>query len=632
MCGIAGSVSWQQQPNLETVKKMVASLHHRGPDAANSIQLGPAALGHARLSIIDISHAATQPMFDVERKFCIVFNGEIYNFQELRTQLTALGSNFRTQSDTEIILEAWKQWNHNCIHRLVGMFAFALFDIRQQAIYLVRDRMGEKPLYYYEHKDGVIFASELKAFYHCPEVAMTINPTAVNAFFSLNYLLTQDCIVKGIHKLPPAHYFKFQYERTTQAICYWDLSQQFQQKIPLHMFDESAEQLDDLIKQSVHGQRYADVPLGAFLSGGIDSSTIVSSMVNDQQASASTHTFSIGFHENTYSELEASQQLADLLAVDHHTQLIDVNMAEQLPDIVAVFDEPFADTSMLPTYFLCQYAKQNVKVSLAGDGGDELFAGYTTYNADRLHHWLSMLPKASFAWLEFATERLLPVSFNKVSFGYKLKQFLRGCQQPYQQAHYSWRQIMTDAEKATILSTHLPSANPFLQFLNYYDDVANCHYIDQSCYVDMKTWLVDDIIVKVDQTSMAHSLEVREPFLDHRIVEFAAHLPVQWKLGRENKYILKQCQRRHLPNTILQRAKQGFNAPISHWLANELEPLGKSVTLDPTMAEWFNLAAVEKLWQQHKKHRVDHGYKLFGLINFSLWLANHQTKIGNITS
>ncbi len=626
MCGIAGSLSWDEPDPEENLSPVVEALTHRGPDAGNIITSGAITLGHRRLSIIDTRSIANQPMQDGTNRSWIVFNGEIYNFRQIRSELEQKGINFHTNSDTEIILEAWKAWHTECLQRFVGMFAFAIWDSEEQELFLARDRMGEKPLYYTPYnndlKNGIIFASELQALLKHPKSSKEINPHAISQFLSLNYILTDSCIIKDVYKLPPAHYLYIRKNRPPELKRYWDLAELFHHKSRYKSEQEAVEELNGLIAESVSGQLISDVPLGAFLSGGVDSSAVVSAMTRIGNA-AETRSFSIDFTEKSYSELEYSKQVAQYLGVDHHTKTVSADILNTLPGIIAAADEPFADTSMIPMYFLSEFTREQVTVALSGDGADELFAGYETNVADRMHKVFSRLPKPVIKSMLFMARKLIPTSFNKVSFDYKLRQFLQGCLLDFRQAHYSWRQIFSEQEKQALVNpenSELLEHNPFECFNKFFMEVEGRDIIDQSAYVDMKTWLADDILVKVDRMAMAHSLETRAPFLDHRLVEFAARLPVDLRMkGRNKKYILKQSQRDFLPDNILNRKKRGFNAPVSIWLDGEFQNFAREVTMDSALGEWFNRNEIDRLWQEHTQKHKDNGLKLFGLMCLGMW-------------
>lgn len=598
---------------------------HRGPDGTKIEMLENAGcIGHNRLSIIDLNSRAEQPMWDTSRRFCLSFNGEIYNFKSLRKTLRQQGVQFYTESDSEVLVQAWAKWEINSLPHLVGMFAFALWDNKLQQLYLVRDRMGEKPLYYApiknNFKNGIVFASELKGLIKYPFIEKNISMTALSHYLSFNYTRTEDAIFQNIYKLPPASIL--QYNLKTDELNtkeYWSLSSHFNNKMHLS-FEDAKNQLMGLLSETIKEKMIADVPLGAFLSGGIDSATIVNHMARNH--TRTVNTYSIGFKEKSYNELPLSQLTANYLRTNHQTRIVTPTIRDLIPQIVSSFDEPFADTSLIPTYFLCAFGRQFITVSLSGDGGDELFGGYATYQADRYHRYFRHLP-LFFKNKLMRWGRRIPTSFNKVSFDYKIKQFLYGNLLDFENAHLSWREVFSEEHKKLIFRPYLHEVfNYDVRELSrrWFKDVENCHYLDQAMYVDMKTWLVDDILIKVDQTSMSHSLEVRAPFLDHRLVEFAAKLPIDYKIYRSNgKRILKESHKDQLPQFLFHKAKKGFNCPVSYWLTHELYEMAYEITTRSQMSHWFNMGEIEKLWFEHLKGVCDNGYRLFNLFCLGLW-------------
>jgi asparagine synthase (glutamine-hydrolysing) len=621
MCGIAGIVDWTGKPALDVVRAMVEALRYRGPDAQNVSVHGAATLGHARLSVIDLSEAANQPMSDASGRLSIVFNGEIYNFKELRAELEALGARFRTHSDTEVMLAAYERWGEECLARFNGMFAFALWDEKRQRLLLARDRLGKKPLFYAETASGIAFASELPALRKHPQVSAEIDPAALRQFLSLGYVLGSDCIARGVLKLPPAHFLSVERGRLSAPRCYWDLAPHFRQKSRWRSEDEALEALDQLFRDAVRLRVVSDVPLGAFLSGGIDSSLIVAAM-EDGIVSGPLHTFSAGFRQKSFNEAEQARRVASRLAVHHHDSIIEDGIGN-LPALMRHAGEPFADTSLLPTYDLCEFARQRVTVCLSGDGGDELFAGYETYVADRLYRLAASLPALFMTAGKGIVNAALPVTFSKVSLDYKLRQFFAAPANDFRRAHYSWRTIFSPREESELLRPEhrLSESDPFTRFAAFFEQVGDCHYLDQAAYVDIKTWLPDDILVKLDRASMAHGLEARAPFLDYRLAEFAASLPVDLKLrGMRTKYLLKRLHGRYLPASLRPRRKRGFNAPVSHWLNGAGEDAARAWTASAALLEWVDRPAVDRLWAEHRARRRDNGFRLFGLACLGAWL------------
>ena len=626
MCGICGIVDWEG-PDAEAVRAMSRALVHRGPNAGGLAIRKPAVLAHRRLSIIDLSDDANQPMADKSGRYSITFNGEIYNYRVIRTELERIGIRFRTKSDTEVLLYAYITWGSECLQRLNGMFAFAVWDDFDKRLFLARDRMGEKPLYYSRLAGGgLVFASELKALRLHPMVSRRINPRAVSQFLSLNYVLGDECIIEGVQKLPPAHYLIVESGKSNVPLCYWDLAKHFREKRSFGSDKEATDELNLLIKDAVDIRLVSDVPLGAFLSGGLDSSTIVAAMTRLRPPRQNL-TFSSGFTEKSFSELPKARFMAQVLGVQHYDQIVDGNTATALETIVQCADEPFADTSIIPTFFLSRFAAQHVTVCLTGDGGDELFGGYETYIADRIHGLVHTLPSPIIGLLNLLTDALVPSSFDKVSLDYKLKKLLSGAQLKQDFAHYHWRTIFSQAEKQELVRAErhddVLSVDPCLSFLTHVRAVEDLHFLDRAMYTDIKTWLVDDILHKVDRASMANSLETRAPFLDHKLVEFAASLPVSFKVhGLQKKYLLKKSQRPFLPRHIVDAKKRGFNAPVSHWLNGVLAESIKRITHEGPLQEWLNGDVMAKLWDDHKSGRRDNGLKLFGILCFGLWLEN----------
>jgi asparagine synthase (glutamine-hydrolysing) len=623
MCGICGILSWKTPPDSGLVQKMNQRMAHRGPDGDEVVALGPIALGHRRLAIIELSPLGKQPMSDVSGKYWIVFNGEIYNFQELRKELQHLGAQFRSHSDTEVILEAYKRWGINCVERFNGMFAFALWDTITHRLFLARDRLGKKPLFYYIFPDGGIsFASELKSLCEDTRIPRVLNLNALNHYLSLNYTLTSEAMIQNVRKLPAAHYLVIEEGKPPCQSSYWNLATSFQNKRQIRSEAEVAEELRALIDDSVRLRLISDVPLGAFLSGGIDSSTIVASMCQ-QSDPRDVHSFSVGFHEKSYSELDEARAVAGALGINHHDSFVLPDAANLLPRIVSFADEPFADTSMLPMYLLAEFSRQNVTVCLSGDGGDEIFAGYETYTADKIHDLTRWMP----SWFTHALYRIFdrtwPVTYDKVSFDYKVRQFLEGHAYSMPRAHYHWRTIFSEDEKHALLpeSLHqITQADPYTYFSGFDQEVKDSHFLDRGMYVDIKTWLVDDILVKVDRATMAHGLEARAALLDYRIVEFAASLPVDLKMKVfKKKYILKKSQQGRLPSFVLKRRKQGFNSPIAYWMAHELREKFYTLSLGEDGPIVFNKSFVTNLWDEHCNKTQDHSLKLLALINFQLW-------------
>jgi asparagine synthase (glutamine-hydrolysing) len=608
---------------------MNTRLAHRGPDASATLVRPPIGLTHRRLAVIDLDPTSNQPMADQTGRFRIVYNGEIYNYQSLRRELEAEGIHFHTKSDTEVLLESFKRWGPECLGRLNGMFAFAIWDEREQSLFLARDRVGEKPLYYRVLPDGgFVFASELRALREHPGVEARINSRAVGQFLSLNYILTSECILEGVRKLPPGHYLVARAGQAPRPTCYWDLSRHFLEKKSYRSEQEASEALQSLIDDAVRIRLVSDVPLGAFLSGGVDSSTVVAAM-RRLDGVETTRTFSSGFEEASYSELPEAGAVARYLGAQHMAQMVGADLPTLLPRLVEDLDEPFADTSAIPVYLLSRFARQHVTVCLSGDGADEIFAGYTTYVADRLRQATQWIPAPVTRWLGRAADTLLPVTHRKVSVDYKIRRFLEGHSLPAWRAHCYWRTIFGSDEMFRLLRPEVRDSvmagNPEADFAGHFQTVSGCNLLDQAMYVDIKTWLPDDILVKVDRASMAHALEVRTPFLDHRVVEFAASLPVRWKMrGLKTKYLIRRSQRGRIPSWVFRRPKSGFNAPVSQWLlSSSFRELSAGAVARSALADWLDADYVEQLWQSHQRMQEDNGLKLYGLTCLALWMSRN---------
>ena len=635
MCGIAGWLSWTEPPDAAVVARMCDALAHRGPDAAGLEDLGPLVLGHRRLSVIDVAERSNQPMFDHARRYAIAYNGELYNYRELRRELEADGARFLTASDTEVVLEAYKAWGSACLERFNGMFALALWDIARRCLFLARDRAGEKPLYYAPFPGGgLAFASEPGALLLHPGVSRGVDPLALNQYLAFNYTLGESCMARGVRRLPPAHFMLAGAGTGLAPRRYWDLAGAFREKRRFVSEDEAAEALGALIDDAVRLRMVSDVPLGAFLSGGIDSATVVAAMTRQGEASR-VRTFTVGFDETGFDEVPAARRVAGFLGVDHSDATLHPLSDELRAALAAAAAEPLADSSSLPTWLLSRFARQRVTVALSGDGGDECFAGYPTYAADRLRRMLGWMPRWCARGMQRSAERLLPASFSKVGYDEKLRRFAAGFALDAQRAHCTWRIIFDAEERAALLRPDAATAlqggeaDPFAPFDSHFAEVSDCDFLDQAMYVDIKTWLPDDILAKVDRASMAHSLEVRAPLLDHRLMEFAASLPVAWKMrGLRGKRLLRLAQTARLPRETVQAGKRGFNAPVSHWLGGPLLDFAREALGQRLVQEWIEPRAMERLLNEHASRRRDHGLKLLGLIGFALWLQDSQNPQG----
>jgi asparagine synthase (glutamine-hydrolysing) len=625
MCGIAGVVRFDGRPEAGHVAVMLKCLEHRGPDGQGLWRDRHVCLGHRRLSVLDLSTAANQPMIDDSERYVIVFNGEIYNFRELRDGLLDAGEAFKTTGDTEVLLKLFRRDGPACLQKLNGMFAFAVWDREEHVLFMARDRMGEKPLYYaFLAGGGVAFASEMKALRTHPDIRVEIDPCSLGRYLAAGYTLGERTIIKSISRLPPASFMKIGPEKPAVLREYWSLASAFKRR-----FDGSLAQaestLRDLLEDSTRLRLESDVPLGAFLSGGVDSAGVVDGMrqvVSAEQIRA----YTIGFRERTYSEIAEARSSADVLGVSLREHEVYPSMLEDVPRIFDTADEPFADTSIIPTFYLARFARQEVTVALTGDGGDELFGGYETYVADRIHRTVSRIPRPLLRGLATIVSGSLPVTRNRVSLDYKIRQFLNSTHLDFRRAHWSWRTIFDEVGRRQILTrdwADLAASEDGFGLVNrLFDAVAEAHPLDQAIYVDMKTWLADNILVKVDRATMACSLESRAPYLDHRLVEFAASLPADWKLrGTTKKYVLRRALGLRLPASLLNRKKRGFNAPAAHWVVGPLKSLLMDAVSSKAARGLIEVSRVEGLLKEHEAGQDDHGFRLFNILSLSLWLS-----------
>lgn len=622
MCGIAG---YQGSGSLEVARRMIATIAYRGPDLQDAQVVEDTGLAHARLSIIDLSHGADQPMRDGSGSLTIVFNGEIYNFGELREALLRAGRyTFRTSSDTEVLLALYMEHGEAMLSQLNGMFVFAIHDARDGSLFLARDRMGKKPLHYAETADAFVFGSELKAVLAHPSVRFELDHIALDQYLTFEYVPTPLSIVKGIRKLGPGRAMLVRNGRVVSERAWWE--PQFQ-KIEISN-EEACTRLDSALSRATERRLMSDVPLGVFLSGGIDSSAIA--YYAQENSSTRIKTFSVGFEEASYDESGHARLVADRLGTDHHLEMLTQRDGlDLIAPIYATLDEPFADASLIPTHLLSRSARKQVTVCLGGDGSDELLAGYPTFKADRLRHMFATMPKAAIRALE-GMAGLLPVSHANISFDFKVKQFLRGFGSKASHVNTLWLGGFTPAEKRTLYSPEMRARVGNATGLEVVDDVlrdspwANGG-LDEVILVFLKTYLLDDILFKVDRASMYTSLEVRAPFMDVEVVELANSLPDRFKRrGLEGKWLLKQVMRGKLPDAIIDRPKKGFGIPLSHWLRHELRPLCEELLARDRIERegLFNAAYVERLKQDHFAGKANNRKLLWTLMVFQLWQGN----------
>jgi asparagine synthase (glutamine-hydrolysing) len=616
LCGIAGftTKNWSAPP--ERIRQATATLIHRGPDQQGVFQSNLFSMGAARLKIIDLD-SGNQPILSEDGDFGIAFNGEIYNHLELRGELENLGHRFESHSDTETVLRSFIQWDKDCFRRLRGMFAVALWRKSEKRIVLARDRMGIKPLYIARVGEDLFFGSELKALFVHPEMDRRLSLEGLDCYLALNYIPCPWTLVEGIEKLPPGEWLEWS-DGEVSTGSYWKIPLGVSQSLTL---ESAKEELDALLRDAVREHLISDVPLGVWLSGGIDSSTILHYAA--RASGSQLKTFSISFRGRSFDETEYVHRAAKQYGTDH--QELDLSPEQDLQGAIEEFayysDEPSADAGALPVWFLSKLCKTKTTVALSGEGADELFGGYLTYRANRLADRARLLPPAisRFALAAFGH---LPVSDEKIGFEYKVKRFLEGALMPSARAHVYWNGTFSDTQKASLLKQKLPnSLNQLLAELNglpsTHDDLAPYLWFDQ------KYFLADDILTKSDRMSMAHSVEVRPPFLDHRIVEFAAKLPASLKIrGTRQKFVLKELMKDRLPPAILGRKKIGFDIPAHEWLRGPLRSL-LADALAYGAAEYndvFRSDVIENYLQLHLERKANLGYHLWGLLVLFLWM------------
>jgi len=599
---------------------MCERMVHRGPDSEGLMVSSGVALGMRRLAIIDLV-TGEQPTFNEDKSVAVILNGEIYNYRELRQDLEKRGHSFRSQSDTEVLPHLYEEYGDELVQQLNGMFAFALWDSRQRRLLLARDRFGEKPLYWAVFDSTLLFASEPKVLLAHPAVKTSLNLQALRRYLSFDYVPAPLTIYQGINKLPAAHTLTLE-DGKIETRSYWCLSYKPKQPPPSEI--EAAEHLRELLADSVRMRLVSDVPLGVLLSGGVDSSTIAALAV--RASSEAVKTFSISFAESSFDESGYARAVAKFLGTDHHEERLSANLAANLVgEIGSWMDEPFSDPSLVPTYLLSRFTRKHVTVALGGDGGDELFAGYPMYRGHRWAENYSRIPHLLRARVIEPLIGLLPVKTKNLSFDYKATRFIAGTKYDRVARHHIWFGSFNPAEQEMLLTPEvLRNSDPDVyrearQMLNECD---SSDLVEQMQSLDTRLYLAEDILTKVDRASMAVSLEVRAPFLDSRVAEFAASLPANYKLrGRKTKYILKRAITDILPPFVARRGKKGFGVPVAEWLKGKLRPLARDL-LSPERvrkAGVFNPDYVTKLQDEHERGVVNHRKLLWTLLMFELW-------------
>jgi len=620
MCGICGVVRRDGGlADAAALRRMAAALAHRGPDDEGVEVRGSAGLGHRRLSIIDLSPDGHQPMGNEDGSVRIVFNGEIYNFRELRAGLEARGHRFRSRSDTEVIVHLYEELGTDCLARLRGMFAFAIWDEPRRRLFLARDRVGKKPLYYADTPARFLFGSEIKAILAAGGVERRPDLQALSHYLTYQYVPSPWTAFAGIRRLPPAHYLLLEDDRV-RIERYWRLPYLPKLQAPE---EELAEELRWRLRAAVRLRLVSDVPLGAFLSGGVDSSIVVGIM--SQLMDRPVETFSIGFEDRSYNELRYARIAASSFKTSSHEfEVRYEHIPDILPRVVHHFDEPFADSSAIPTYYISEIARRYVTVALSGDAGDEIFAGYRRYLARRLASYYNRLPRSLRKSLVERTVKRLPepATYYGHSLRKKVRLFVDYASQVEEEPHISWTPFFSPIEKEKLysseLKSHLGERRSYLE--EFFEQAGSEDEVSQMMWVDLMTYLPDDILTKVDRMSMAVSLEARNPLLDHRLVEFMASVPVSLKLkGFSSKYLLKRAVEDLLPTEIMQRKKQGFVVPLASWFRKELKEFTYQALLRDAGTDYLNKEYIKTIVNEHGSGRSDHSQQIFALLSFHLW-------------
>ncbi len=631
MCGICGKLNYDTKRPVEEglLQRMCSVLSHRGPDDEGVYVDGSIGLGHRRLSIIDLSQAGHQPMANEDQTVWVSFNGEIYNFLDLRSDLEKKGYRFRSRTDTEVLLYLYESEGVNCLQKLRGMFAFALWDARKRLLFLARDRLGKKPLFYRAGQDSLIFGSEIKAILQDPVVMREADPVAIHHYLTYQYVPSPFCAFKGISKLPPAHYLLCQ-DGKIELKRYWKLSY-----LPKHTVNTTGqqEQLEEELlarfEEAVRLRLISDVPLGAFLSGGIDSSAVVAFM--SRLINKPVKTFSIGFDEKAYNELAYARIVAERFKTEHTEFRVKPNAVEILPKLVWHYNEPYADASAIPTYYVSNLAREYVTVALNGDAGDENFAGYGRYVANEFSRRYKGLTPFLCNRAFQGILKIMPHGKRPDSFLWILKRFVEELPKPPEIRNLGWLCHFDQDNKEKLYTEDFKAQMGRIDsselLLDKYREADADNFLDSTLYTDVMMYLPDDLLVKVDIASMANSLEARSPFLDHIFMEFVAKIPAELKLkGKMTKVIFKKALRNVLPHQILKRPKMGFAVPIDYWLRNELKPMAHDLLLGQRHLKrgYFEKSFIEKMLNEHCSGQWNWHYQIWNLLMLELW---HRTFI-----
>lgn len=624
MCGICGILNHDPDSPVdrEVLSRVARTMIHRGPDDEGFLLDCNIGMGHRRLSIIDLT-TGRQPIHNEDETVWIVFNGEIYNAPELRARLEKEGHLFYTRTDTEVIVHAFEQYGTDCLDELNGIFSFGIWDSRRKVMFLARDRAGVKPLYYAEPPGAFVFGSELRAVLAHPAIERHLDMTSLNQYLAYEYVPTPRTIFAGVKKLPPGHCLTLENGRL-KLECYWDISLQNSEPPEAGKQTDYAAGFRRTLDDAVRLELLSDVPVGVLLSGGLDSSAVAAAMVRSYPGKVQS--FSIIFDDPSFDESRYARQVSKHLGTEHHELLLDPRRSLQVVERLGEFlDEPLADSSWIPTIWLAQFTSKHVKVALSGDGGDELFGGYPTLLAHRfVPYYQALLPEWVRKVLVPRFVDRLPVSFDYMSFEFKLRRFLTGQSAPPVVRHHLWIGSFSGEQRNLLLSPTARRDNGNVEdvALNLARNCGAREVLNHVLYCDIKLFLEGCVLAKMDRASMAHSLEVRVPLLNHLFLRFSENLPAHWKLrGTTSKYIMREALKGILPPDILKRRKQGFNMPMAKWLSADLRPLAEHYLSKHRLkrAGLFNPDYVHTLWQEHLARRRDHRKLLWTLLAFELW-------------
>jgi asparagine synthase (glutamine-hydrolysing) len=624
MCGICGIIDYTNKSIAEEsiIRKMCAELKHRGPDDEGvylNNKSPSVGLGHRRLSIIDLSSAGRQPMPNEDKTVWLIFNGEVYNYKELKPELEKKGHKFSSDTDTETVIHLYEEYGEDCLKHIRGMFAFALWDDKKQIFFAARDRAGKKPFIYSNHNGRFCFASEFTALLASGFIEKEINLEAIDYYLTFGYIPAPMTIYKGVFKLPPAHFLLFK-GGELKIKRYWELD--YSQKINISEEDAAGEILR-LLKEATKIRLYSDVPLGAFLSGGIDSSAVVALMA--ELSSQRIKTFSIGFQEQDYNELTYAKNISSRFYTEHHEFIVRPDALEVLPVLVERYGEPYADSSCIPSYYVAKYTKEHVTVALNGDGGDESFAGYERYLGILLSQVYQKMPEIARHLITAFTDKFPDLANSKNIIG-TAKRFFAATSLPVRERYLHWVSIFSDELKLTMYSADFKYVARDISaaslFNPYFENYEKLSMLDVLLMTDVHTYLPDDLLVKMDIVSMANSLEARSPFLDNKVMEFAAKLPPRYKIrGLVKKYILRKSLKGLVPSENLNRKKMGFGAPVGLWFRGELRNLLRDTLLSKSALGrgYFDTGAIKKIIEQHLSGHKDYKMQLWALLMLELW-------------